>query len=779
MTTTPRTHPARRARATLAARVVAGCALIGCTEELPADAEFKYQDALPPDGAAAPGDDADGTTDGEGRGADGADDDAAGDADDATVGGDSDAPADTADPCAAGCADDNPCTDDACDAALGCVHLANAASCSDSDACTTGDTCKSSACGAGFALGCDDGNPCTQDTCDKTTGCAALPTEGTCTLADLCLVDGTCVEAKCTGGKAKFCNDGNACTDNGCQSTSGCVFLPSTASCVDDDLCTDATACKDGKCSSGAPTKCDDGDPCTADSCLPAVGCAAKAVGGAACDDKDTCTESDVCGSDGKCKGKAKPCDDGNACTNDACTDGACKGVPVSDGVTCTIATECAVAEGCIAGTCAAAEALWESQLGGPQSDGALDVIGVAGGIVVVGVRTDSGDPEAFIAKVSPSGALVWEKTFGGKGDDGGQALAVQKDGTIGVAAFSVSQGSGDYDTVLLQYSPVGTLAGKAVIGGKPADRPYRLEALAAGGWALAGESAGGVGGSLDLWLVKLKADGTKEFDKVYGTGGDDHAYGLAVLAEGYALSGSTPSPDNGTEFTLVRTDANGTKMFQKTYGTPGTDDGAVLVALADGFLLAGSTTGKGAGKSDAWLVRTDLAGVKLWDRAIGSEGNDAVAGLAILPGDAGSIAGFALAGVTGDDVTKPNGWLLAVDPNGNLVWQQKLGAVGLDKLAAVRLGTDPVVAAGGLLAAGQREVASLQAWVVRADVWGNKSCSTGKACVKTPPVTCDDTNPCTTDVCLPGKGCAHFSLAAGSSCGVAKTCNADAQCGL
>jgi hypothetical protein len=44
---------------------------------------------------------------------------------------------------------------------------------------------------------------------------------------------------------------------------------------------------------------------------------------GVTCDDNDLCTESDVC-TDGICIGAAKECDDGNPCTVDTCAEGEC-----------------------------------------------------------------------------------------------------------------------------------------------------------------------------------------------------------------------------------------------------------------------------------------------------------------------------------------------------------------------------------------------------------------------------------------------------------------------
>ncbi len=67
----------------------------------------------------------------------------------------------------------------------------------------------------------------------------------------------------------------------------------------------------------GPEVTCDDGSPCTADTCDPAVGCVYEAVPGS-CDDGSLCTEEDQC-VDGECIGVAINCEDGDPCSANNC----------------------------------------------------------------------------------------------------------------------------------------------------------------------------------------------------------------------------------------------------------------------------------------------------------------------------------------------------------------------------------------------------------------------------------------------------------------------------
>ena len=180
-------------------------------------------------------------------------------------------------------------------------------------------------CVSGAPLDCDDGNACTADACDPTSGCdhdalAAVPCED----GDPCTVDDACDAGECQGGAEALCFDGNECTADDCNPGSGCEFFATDAPCDDGDACTSGDLCLAGGCQ-GAAIGCDDNDPCTTDACDPKVGCLNATIAGCTpcvadsdCDDLDACTAescvASVCADAG-----ATSCDDDNACTADGC----------------------------------------------------------------------------------------------------------------------------------------------------------------------------------------------------------------------------------------------------------------------------------------------------------------------------------------------------------------------------------------------------------------------------------------------------------------------------
>ncbi len=331
-----------------------------------------------------------------------------------------------------GCDDGNACTDDSCDPASGCVHKPNSNPCNDGDPCTVDDKCVAGSCVGTPNPGCEcqqdddckdfeDGNLCNgtlacidghcqvdpstvvkcpppNDPCKvvdclpATAECVAkvVPDGIPCGLPDACHVP-LCMGGQCVD-QAPDCDDGNPCTDDTCDPTTGCVHTPNTAACDDGDPCTVDDACVDGECKGksdgGACASCsqdadcagqDDGNlcdgivrcisgtcrvdpltvvqcdpagPCETVECVPETGACktTPAPDGTACDDGDACTEDDLCVL-GYCLGLDIDCDDGEVCTSDAC-DPALGCVHAYNNAPCDDGDACTEDDTCVAGLC-------------------------------------------------------------------------------------------------------------------------------------------------------------------------------------------------------------------------------------------------------------------------------------------------------------------------------------------------------------------------------------------------------------------------------------------
>jgi hypothetical protein len=177
-----------------------------------------------------------------------------------------------------------------------------------------------------------------------------------CADGNLCNGIEHCIAGTCAPSTAPLvCDDGDPCTVDSCNPAAGCAHADTACAATcgpsDDGLrCSDGTACTAGDtCSGGAcvgtPLACDDGDPCTADTCDAQLGCTYTER-----------TDPPVCLSSAQCVSAADhtPCvADGDPCTQDGCLEGACRvGLnqilrQCSDGDACNGEEFCSAVKGC------------------------------------------------------------------------------------------------------------------------------------------------------------------------------------------------------------------------------------------------------------------------------------------------------------------------------------------------------------------------------------------------------------------------------------------------
>ncbi len=247
-----------------------------------------------------------------------------------------------------------PCKVATCNASTGACGEKDAAdgeACTDTNACVEGAKCASGAC-AGTLKTCDDKNPCTDDTCDSKTGCVFTNNTVQCNDNDACTLADACAEGKCVPGKADTCDDGNPCTTNACDKEKGCSATNNTGTCEDGNACTAGDVCADGSCTPGKLADCDDKNACTVDTCDAKAGCQhAAAADGATCEDGNACTSGDACKA-GACTGAAVVCDDKNPCTADTCDKVTGCANKADDTLTCDDDNSCTTGDKCAAGVC-------------------------------------------------------------------------------------------------------------------------------------------------------------------------------------------------------------------------------------------------------------------------------------------------------------------------------------------------------------------------------------------------------------------------------------------
>ena len=520
-------------------------------------------------------------------------------------------------------------------------------------------------------LDCDDGQACTFDVCNAAKACvhAAKPEKSQCNDGSLCTGSDICTAGVCVGTPLVVCNDGKVCTDDACDPKSGgCVYANNSSKCDDGSACTNLDVCAVGACK-GVAVKdglgCDDGSVCTIfDGCVAGVCVGTPIDVAATCDDGNACT-LDTCEAVKGCINATKLF---KAEYNKLGLNAAYSAVAVGDGFALVGETGAkdSKSDAWLLRTDSVGNLLWDKTYGGDGADSATAVVAVSDGLVFVGQTNSKGAglDEFWLVRTDNKGEIVWDKTYGGQVQEYATALVSLPDGFAAAGYVFVPKDAGQPNLRLIRTNLKGELLWDKSYGGAGQDIGHAL-AVADGGFASAGGTNSKGAGGGDFWLVRTDATGMLLWDKTYGTKYKEEANAVVVLSDGFALAGRTAKPINGKggyNFWLVRTDSAGTVLWDNAYDASEYDMAQGLVATADGFALFGnSINDDGSNKMNSWLVRTDALGNVLWTNAYSGAAQGVGFGLVALPD------GFGLVGVaTEQPAGNGYGWLIRTDAFGH-----------------------------------------------------------------------------------------------------------------
>jgi len=333
------------------------------------------------------------------------------------------------------------------------------------------------------------------------------------------------------------------------------------------------------------------------------------------------------------------------------------------------------------------------------------------GGYVLGGESySAASDWDYWTVRIDGDGRVLWSHSFGGAGGDELRDLQLTSDGgfllggwsSSGIEGARTSPNYGGYDFWIVRLDANGNKLWDRSFGGAGHDGIYGLQPTTDGGYILGGVSESGVGGNktspnlgmFDFWLVRVDANGNKLWDRSYGGAKRDFwAKARQTRDGGFVMFGTSESEPGGNKTSLlygednawiVRTDANGNKLWDQSYGGNRFEWLAGVAELADGALLfaggsasesGGNKTTPAFGEGDGFILVLNADGSKRRDQSFGGISYDWFLSLAPMP-DGGFIIGGASQSPVSGNKTSPNvsvqdPWLVRLDASGHKLWDR------------------------------------------------------------------------------------------------------------
>lgn len=251
---------------------------------------------------------------------------------------------------------------------------------------------------------------------------------------------------------------------------------------------------------------------------------------------------------------------------------------------------------------------VWQKSYGG----GELRSIQRTGnGFIVAGERSS----DFWVLRLGNDGSIIWQNTYGGNNNEyTGTNAAIQQtaDGGFIVAGHTHSFGAGSSDFWVLKLTSSGAVVWQKAYGGPGEDQAEAVRQTSDGGYIVTGHTASFGAGSWDAWVLKLDANGNVMWEKTYGGTGTDTALSIQETSDGgFVVAGNNGSFGAGDwDAWVLKLTVSGAVTWEHTFGGVNEEEAIHIEETSDGgFVVAARTLSYGAGNHDAWVLKLNNLG--------------------------------------------------------------------------------------------------------------------------------------------------------------------------
>jgi len=326
------------------------------------------------------------------------------------------------------------------------------------------------------------------------------------------------------------------------------------------------------------------------------------------------------------------------------------------------------------------------------------------------------GERELWVVKFDGAKNIVWQRALGGTKNDRGTLVKPTADGGFIVAGTASSNNGdltqrlykgGESDMWVVKLTSSGAISWQRTFGGSGKDELIAIEEVPGGGYIVSGNTSSvdgdsqGNHGMQDMWAGRISATGNLVWKRVIGGSGFEHLTDMLLAPNGnVVLAGVTRSPVSGDistsygeqDFWVGILNSSGNLFWKKTIGGSLYEVRLALALSVDGSYFYFSGAGESSdfefsgshGDLDAIVYKFALNGNLIWRRLVGGSGREIVYTMQST-NDGGCILGGVSTSFNGDLIRTTGGMFVAkLRGDGVVQWANRYGGSINEELYAL-----------------------------------------------------------------------------------------------
>ncbi|MEN8146661.1 MAG: hypothetical protein ABFR02_03495 [Campylobacterota bacterium] len=224
-------------------------------------------------------------------------------------------------------------------------------------------------------------------------------------------------------------------------------------------------------------------------------------------------------------------------------------------------------------------------------------------------IKFFNSDVLCYLSAINVNGQEKWVQRYGGNNPDRANSIIKVKDGFV-FAGATETWGNNGKNMYAVKIDASGKRVWHNAFGYDYDEEAKQVIATREGGYILVGTTNSDHNKLKDVYVVKLDADGKREWHHHYGGRSDEEGFGIVEDEEGYVIVGYTESTKDRTrDLYLLKIDRNGAVFWTKSYGGFGNDAGHAIVKVKDGYVITGYSQGPTNRGKDLYLLKVDRNG--------------------------------------------------------------------------------------------------------------------------------------------------------------------------